>query len=269
MLHAGWNALVKSGEDKFLTMTAVVVGSLPISIALLPFVPMPAYESWPYLAAGIALHASYSLSLMFSYRLGDLTHVYPLARGSAPLLVGAVSVLFLNVPLAPTEIAAIVIIAAGIMSLCLVRQSDGNRNAQATFMALLTGCFIAAYSLVDGTGARLAGTSLGFYCWLTIGHVVLFSAVIAVTRPGLLSRVPKRAGWLAIIGGNATFCAFALIIWAFTQAPIALVSALRETSIIFALLIGVFFLGERFDFRKVAATMISLLGIALLQLSKR
>ena len=219
------------------------------------------------MAAGIALHVGYHLFLLLSYRLGDLTQVYPIARGTAPLLVGGVSVLFLGVQLKPAEVLAILVIAAGIMSLCLVRRRDGQRNAKAALLALLTGCFIAAYSLVDGTGARLAGTSLGFYCWLTIGNVVLFAGIIALTRPGLLWAVPKRAKRVAAVGGGATFAAYALVIWAFTQAPIALVTALRETSIVIALLIGVFFLKEKLDLGKVVSTMITLFGAALLRFS--
>lgn len=268
-LHAVWNALVKGGSDKHLNMTAVVLGSLPIAIGLLPFVPAPAPESWPYLAAGIALHVAYHLFLLFSYRIGDLTQVYPIARGTAPLLVAGISVLFLGVQLESGEMLAVLVIAAGIMSLSLVRRSDGQRNLKAALLAIVTGCLIAAYSLVDGTGARLAGTALGFYCWLTIGNVVLFAGFIALTRPGLLSAVPRRAKSVAVIGGSATFAAYALVIWSFTQAPIALVTALRETSIVVALLIGVFFLREKLDLAKVVSTMITLFGAALLRFSKQ
>ena len=176
--------------------------------------------------------------------------------------------LFLGVQLNSAEMLAILVIAAGIMSLCLVRRGDGQRNVKAALLALLTGCFIAAYSLVDGAGARLAGTSLGFYCWLTIGNVALFAGFIALTRPGLLSAVPRRAKRIAVVGGAATFTAYALVMWAFTQAPIALVSALRETSIVIALLIGVFFLKEKLDLAKLLSTMITLFGAALLRFSK-
>lgn len=269
ILHAVWNALVKGGSDKHLAMTAVVLGSLPIAVVLLPFVPAPASESWPYLAASIALHVGYHLVLLLSYRSGDLTQVYPIARGTAPLLVGGVSVLFLGVQLKASEMLAILVIAAGIMSLCLVRRRDGQRNPKAALLALLTGCFIAAYSLVDGTGARLSGSSLGFYCWLTLGNVALFAGFIALTRPGLLLDVPRRAKRVAAIGGGATFTAYALVMWAFTQAPIALVTALRETSIVIALLIGVFFLKEKLDLAKVMSTMITLFGAALLRFSKQ
>lgn len=266
-LHAVWNALAKGGDDKHLNMTAVVLGHLPIALVLLAIVPTPAPASWPYLLGGILLHTGYQLFLLAAYRVGDLTQVYPIARGTAPLIVAGVSIIFLGVELAPLEIIAVLTIAAGILSLALVRQHDGLRNAKASLLAFVTGCFIASYSLVDGSGARLAGTALGFYAWLSIGNAILVAAYMAAVRPGLLSRLPT-AGRTFIVGGSASFIAYALVIWAFTQAPIALVTALRETSIIFALVIGVWFLKERLDLGKVFATFVTLLGAALLRASK-
>lgn len=266
-LHAVWNALAKGGHDKHLSMTAVALGHTPIALAILFFVPMPAPESWPYALFGMALHTGYQLLLMAAYRIGDLTQVYPIARGTAPLLVAGVSIVFLGVELAPLEILAVLTIAAGILSLSFVRQSDGLRNGKASLLAFTTGCFIASYSLVDGSGARLSGTPFGFYAWVAIGNSVLFAAYIAIMKPGLLSSLHK-AKQTFIIGGSASFIAYALVIWSFTQAPIALVTALRETSIIFALFIGVFFLKERLNLAKVFSTFITLLGAALLRFSK-
>lgn len=268
LLHATWNALVKNGEDKHLAMAAVVLGHTPLAALALPFVPSPAPESFPYLLTGIMLHAGYQMFLLFSYRAGDLTQVYPIARGVAPVLVAAISLLFLGVHLNQTELSAVLVIGLGIMSLGLVRQQDGMRNLKAGMLALSTGCFIAAYSLVDGAGARLAGTAVGFYGWLTIGNAIVFAVFTAVIRPGVL-RTVATSGWLIFfIGGSASFLAYSLVIWSFTQAPIALVTALRETSIIFALLIGVFFLKERLDLMKLFATMTTLVGVALLRFSK-
>ncbi|MGI9405747.1 MAG: EamA family transporter, partial [Hyphomicrobiaceae bacterium] len=132
-------------------------------------------------------------------------------------------------------------------------------------MALATGCFIAGYSLVDGLGARIAGTAVGFYAWLTILNAVVFVALMRFIQPGLLQRVPGEGGRLMLIGGGASFLAYALVIWAFTQAPIALVTALRETSILFALAIGVVFLKERLAVGKVVALTIATAGVVLLR----
>jgi drug/metabolite transporter (DMT)-like permease len=268
MLHAAWNALVKGGSDKHLNMAAVVLGHMPPAILILPFVPFPARESWPYLVAGIGLHFGYQMFLLRAYRIGDLTQVYPIARGSAPLLVAGISVLFLGVHLQSIEILAVLTIGAGIISLSLVRAQDGSRNMGAARLAFLTGCFIAAYSLVDGFGARAAGTALGFYGWLAIGNGILFAGFSAVRTPGLLWQIPRKAGWVFVLGGGASFSAYALVTWSFTQAPIALVTALREVSIVFALLIGVVFLKEKLSLIKIASTFVTLFGAALLRFTK-
>ncbi len=268
MLHAVWNAVVKGGRDKHLGMTAIVLGHAPLAVLCLPFVPSPAPESWPFLAAGIALHFGYQLFLMMSYRIGDLTQVYPIARGTAPMLVAGVSVVFLGVELSSGELLAVLLIGTGIMSLSLVRQKDGLRNGRAAAMAFATGCFIAGYSLVDGLGARQAGTAVGFYAWLTIINASLFAITMHWLKPGLLRRLPREAAPALVFGGAASFTAYALVIWAFTHAPIALVTALRETSIIFALLIGVFFLKERLDLAKVISTVVTLSGAVLLRYSR-
>lgn len=268
LLHATWNALVKVGADKHLGMTAVVLGHVPIALMVLPFVPLPARESWPWLLAGLALHTGYQLFLLMSYRIGDLTQVYPIARGTAPLLVAGISVAFLGVHLAPLELLAVLTIGCGIMSMSLVRQRDGLRNHHAAVLALITGGFIAGYSLVDGTGARLAGTALGFFGWASLGNAAVFSSLMAVTRPGLLTQVMRRGKRAMLFGGGASFVAYSTVIWAFTQAPIALVTALRETSIVFALFIGVFLLGEKLDLAKVVSTMVTLFGGLLLRFAR-
>ena len=268
MLHAVWNALVKGGADKHLSMTAVVLGHAPFGALALAFAPTPDMASLPYLAGGIALHVGYQLFLLASYRAGDLTQVYPIARGSAPLIVAAISMLFLGVQLNRTEQFAVFAIGAGIMSLGLVRQRDGLRNARAGALALATGCFIAGYSLVDGLGARTAGTAVGFYGWLTLGNAIVFAAMMAIRRPDVFRGLVLRGKRLFFIGGGASFAAYALVIWAFTQAPIALVTALREVSIVFALLIGVFFLKERLDLAKVFSTIVTLIGVALLRFAR-
>lgn len=268
LLHAVWNALVKSGTDKRLNMAGVVIGHLPLALPMLMFVPAPDPASYPYILAGIALHFGYQMFLLGSYKIGDLTQVYPIARGVAPLLVAAVSVAILGVDLSGGELLAIGTIAAGILSISLVRGADGGRNHRATVMALTTGCFIASYSLVDGLGARVAGTALGYYAWLGIANAVIFAGFMAVTTPQVLRDLPRRGLKVFLIGGSASFAAYSLVMWAFTQAPIALVTALRETSIIFALLIGVFLMGERLSLGKVVSTMVTLLGVALLRITR-
>lgn len=266
-LHAVWNALVKGGQDKTLNMSAVVVGQGLSGLVCLPFVAVPAPESWPWIALSIGLHIGYQLFLIGAYRIGDLTQVYPIARGTAPILVVAISVLILGVELSAMELAGVLVIGAGIISLWLVRQSDGLRNPKAALLAVITGCFIAAYSMGDGHGARLAGTAVGFFAWSALGNAIIFVVLAGIAKPRLVTGLPSA--WRTIvIGGGASFAAYAMVVWGFTQAPIALVTALRETSIVFALVIGVVLLKERLDLWKVVSTMITICGAALLRLSK-
>lgn len=267
-LHASWNAMVKGKGDTTSNMVAVVIGHAPLAILAILMSPLPAPESWPYLIAGAALHLGYQIFLLFSYRLGELTHVYPIARGSAPILVALISVLFLGVHLSGFETAAVLLICCGIMSMVFVRGADGLRNPSAAKAAAVTGCFIAGYSIVDGMGARLAGTSFGFYGWLSLINAAVFAIILAIRNPALLRSLPVKAPLALYGGGTASFAAYALVTWAFTQAPIALVTALRETSIVFALVIGVFFLNEKLNLLKVASTMMTISGAVLLRMGK-
>ncbi len=268
MLHAAWNAVVKSGSDKYFSMTAVVIGHAPPALLALPFVPLPDPASLPYMIAGAALHFGYQIFLLRAYTVGEFTQVYPIARGTAPLLVAAISVLLLGVTLSPLQMLAIAVIGAGIISLCLVRSMDGSRNSEAATMALITACFIAGYSLVDGYGARIAGTAVGFFAWLALLDSIAMAIFAAVTRPGLLTRIARDGKMITLTGGCASFLAYVIVVWAFTQAPIALVTALRETSIVFALLIGVFVMKERLSLTKLASTFATLFGAALLKFAR-
>ena len=267
-LHAAWNAIVKSGADKTLSVSSVTMGHTPLALISLAFVPLPDLESMPYLIAGIALHFGYQIFLIHSYKIGDLTQVYPIARGSAPLIVSLVSVVFLGVTLQSQEVLAIMLIAGGIISLALVRHTDQQRNGKAALLALITGGFIASYSLVDGLGARIAGTSLGFFAWLAIGNALTMALYLRIRAPGTLSRMATSGKRLFILGGAASFVAFAIVTWAFTQAPIALVTALREISIVFALFFGVFFLKEKLSLMKLMSTMATICGAILLRFAR-
>ena len=268
VLHASWNAVVKNAADKYLSMTAVVLGHAPLAIVAAVVAPAPAVACWPYLAAGVVFHLGYQMFLLWSYRAGDLSQVYPIARGTAPIVTAAVSVLVLGERLSAFETVAVLLIAAGIMSLVFVRGADGLRNAHAARLALITSLFIAGYSLVDGLGARVAGTGVGFFGWLATINAVVFALVMRVARPGLLSRVWPEARAVMAVGGGASFLAYAIVVWAFTLAPIALVAALRETSIVFALLISVVVLKERLDLAKLVSTFVTTAGAILLRFAR-
>ncbi|MEJ5358630.1 MAG: DMT family transporter [Desulfobacterales bacterium] len=268
LLHACWNFLVKRNRDPHLGMTAVVLGHTPFALAAIFIAPPPEEKAIPFILAGAVLHTGYQLFLLASYRRGDLSQVYPLARGSAPLIVAAVSLILLGAQLSRLELAAVALIATGIMSLALVRRSEGLRNGRAAALALVTGGFIASYSLVDGMGARTAGTALGYYGWLSTANALLFALGMGAVRPETVKRAVWREPRLSLSGGGASFLAYAMVTWAFTLAPIPLVTALRETSILFALLLGVFFLKERLDLLKLFATLITMFGVGLLRASR-
>jgi drug/metabolite transporter (DMT)-like permease len=266
LLHASWNAVVKGGHDKLLSTSAVAIGHALPAVVAIALLPAPARESWPWIALGGVLHIGYQAFLAAAYRLGDLAQVYPLARGSAPLIVALVSVTVLGVALSTTEVAAILLIAAGIIAIGADR--SGRPDPMAVTMALTTGGFIAAYSLSDGTGARLSGSPVAFYSWVAILNATMTSCIVAIYRPGALLSLPRRAPGAFWFGGLASYSAYALVVWSFTLAPIALVTALRETSIIFALVIGAVFLREKVDLRRTAATFVTLSGVLLLRLGR-
>jgi len=266
-LHAAWNAMVKGGADKRVTMAAVMLGHVPPAALALLFVDAPAWDSWPWLLAGMLAHLGYQIFLLGAYTKGDLSQVYPIARGLAPLVVTAVSVVLLGERLAALEILAVGMIAAGLMSMALLRGTDGARNTEAVRLALATGCFIAAYSLIDGYGARVSGSPVGFYAWLGSGNAVLFALYLRLRHPGVLRVTFTRALPVFFVGGTASFAAYAIVIWSFTQAPIALVTALRETSIVFAVGIGVVVFKEDLTRAKGLAICATLAGAALLRLS--
>ena len=264
-LHAVWNALVRGGADRGAMLVGVVLGAGVIAGATLPFAAVPAQGSWPWIVGSVGLHLGYQLFLFRAYRTGELTHVYPIARGTAPLIVAVVSFVF-GAKLGFANWLGVALIVAGVVSLGVARAGGAVRDPAATRAALLTGCFIAAYSLADGHGVRLAGTAVGFYGWEAVLNAVILLPLLAWRRD--LAGAIWRHRWTALGGGAASYLAYVLVVWAFLHAPIASVSALRETSIVFALLIGTVWMKERIDLAKVMATFATLAGAIVLRLAR-
>jgi drug/metabolite transporter (DMT)-like permease len=267
-LHASWNALVKSSADKYLSMTAVVIGHAPLAALALLFVDLPPLSAWAWVMASASLHVGYQTFLMWSYRAGDMSQVYPIARGTAPIIVAIVSVTWLGEILTRPQWIGIAAIAAGILSLLFVRGRDGLRNPNAAVLALITSLFVASYTLVDAYGARATGSAIGYYSVATLLNTAVFAVGMAWAQPGILGRIRSEAWRPAIIGGPASYVAYAIAVWAFARAPIPLVAALRETSIIFALLISVVWMHERLDLSKLAATFITTFGAIVLRFAR-
>lgn len=264
LLHAGWNALVKGGAEKGAAMIAVSIGQGIAGLLVLPFVSWPTAEAMVYLPYSIALHVGYQSFLIAAYRMGDFTQVYPIARGVAPLLVTAVSIAILGASFSSVQLMAIGLIAIGIMSISLVRNGEGTFQWQGAVLALITGAFIAGYSVVDGLGARAGGTAVGYFGLQAAINGVIFTVLSLMVRPASV-RSALRLPTHLVLGGGASFVAYALVVYAFMFAPIAMVTALRETSIIFALIIGSVVFHERVNFRKVAAAMSTICGVIVLR----
>lgn len=268
LCHATWNAFVKADGDR-LVFKAVMLGTSGIAaLSATPFLPLPAPESWPYIAASVLLHQGYTIFLLLAYRYGDLSHVYPLARGSAPLIVAFLSLTLLGERLTGSALLAVLMIGAGIVSLSFTRGVQGLRNSWAVFFALGTGLFIAGYTVTDGAGARLAGSAHGYSAW-ALGLEGLPIAAFVLWRRGAGALPQIRRVWKqAVPIGLIALAAYWAVIWAMTVAPIALVAALRETSIVFAVLFGVLFLKERLSLARLAATFMTLAGAALLKINR-
>jgi len=265
LMHAGWNAIVKVGLDRFSSILLLSMVQGVLALVLLPFFAVPLAAAWPWLAASALLHSGYKLFLIRAYQHGDLSQVYPLARGTAPLIVALVGAVFLGETMTAGKTAAVAAIAIGV----IVMSRNGGLDrlpAKALLFALGTACFTASYTLVDGVGARIAATASGYTLWMFVGDAVGMTGFALATRGrGVLRRLLPawRSGLMA---GGLSLGSYWIAIWAFTLAPLALVAALRETSVLFAMLIGVFLLGERANpWRWVSAALI-LSGVALMRL---
>jgi drug/metabolite transporter (DMT)-like permease len=268
LLHAVWNALVKGHGDRLVMMATIMGSQAVVVLFLLPFVAFPPAASWPYLWASIILHNGYYFFLIMAYRYGDLSHVYPIARGSSPLIVAVVSVVFIGEVLSRQATLSVVLIGLGIISLALTRGASGFRDPRAVLFALGTGVFIAGYTVADGLGARLADSAHSYTVWLFALDGLPLVALTLWLRRGRALEEARKTWKAGVFAGLMSLAAYWIVIWAMTLAPMALVSAVRETSMIFAVLFGVFFLKERLDLARLASTAVTLIGAVMLKTSR-
>ena len=266
VLHAGWNAIAKSIPEQPVAAGLIAVAGTVGGAVGVWFLPAPEPAAWPYLAGSAVLQTGYLILLVHAYRHGEFSQVYPLARGLPPLLVTGVSLGVLGERLTAGQLAGVVLVSLALTGLVFTGSGpDGRRSWTGLRLAAGTGLVIAAYTVVDGVGVRRAGDPLGYVAWLFLlqgGLVLGVSAALA--GPGFGAAV-RRSAPIGLLGGVLAMVAYGIVVWAQSRAPLPLVSALRETSLLFAGLIGTLVFGERFRVARLVATAAAVAGIVLLQ----
>ena len=264
-LHATWNALVKSADDKLLT-TILVAGAAGLLAALaLPFLPSPAPESWPFIAASVICETLYYVLLANAYRLADLSRVYPLMRGTAPLLVAGAGTVLIGETLSVTAWLGIVLVSLGIIG--LAASSRGAGDARGVLVALGNALVIAAYTVIDGLGVRKSAAPVTYTLWIFVLPAIPLVGWALAARGAAFGRLIRARALVGLVGGIATLTAYGIALWAMTQAPVAMVAALRETSVLFATAISALILKEPVSRGRVALVCVIVAGAAVLRLA--
>lgn len=265
-LHASWNALVKVGEDRLAVIVLLTLTASAVALPAALWTGPPAPASWPFLGFSVLLHVAYFAMLVPMYRLGDLSQVYPLARGSAPLIVVALAATLGGEGLGPLGVMAVIVISLGILTLALGGRGLSEGGWRPVLVALATALTIGAYTITDGLGGRAADGVASYIAWLFLlmGPPQLVLALV-LRGPGLVHGL-RRAWRPGALSGVIAMASYAVVIWAMSLAPIAYVSALRETSVVIAAIIGARLLREPFAGARLAAAAIVVAGAALLQI---
>jgi drug/metabolite transporter (DMT)-like permease len=267
LCHAGWNALIKVGLDPLSTTTLISIGSGAVALVLLPLVGVPAWAAWPWLIASVIIHLFYFVSLIEAYRSGDLGQVYPIARGSAPLITAATTTFVIGERLSLIGWSGIVTLVAGVFLL----SAHGGRelakiDRSAVGFALLTALTISTYSVVDGIGARLAGNPNAYSLWLFVG-VAIAMLPYALWRDGRDVIPAMQTYWRrGFVGGALQVVSYGTALWAMTLAPIAIVATLRETSVLFGAVIAVVVLKEPLRAVRIASALLIACGLVLIRI---
>ncbi|MFJ1259106.1 EamA family transporter [Cupriavidus sp. CuC1] len=264
MMHASWNAIVKIGGDRLSSMALIDSFCFLVALPMVSLVPLPAPQVWPFLLATVTLEVGYKLSLVAAYNRGDFSQAYPLMRGSAPLMVAVILLLTGAEQLGFGGYAGIAMICLGLVSLVRWRSQSPDLMA----FALMAGACLAGGTVIDGTAVKRYGEVFSYIAWLQLlSHI--FMPSYAFTRRGSTLLTLFRQEWKrASIGGINRVGSYALMLWAMTLAPVTKLAALRESSVIFAALLGHFLLREPFDKRRLVATVLVVAGIVTLQLAR-
>ncbi|MEY1554685.1 EamA family transporter [Yoonia sp. R2331] len=264
-LHATWNAIIKQGTSKMTSMLILTLVQGVLGLCIAQTRAFPSAEVWLWLLASGVFHSGYKLFLAYAYEQGDLSRVYPIARGAAPMVVLAISALFLSDIMGGWEYAGILVLGTGILLMAQGVWGAGER-IRLVPLALGSAVMTAGYSLVDGLGARVAGDATMYVAWLFVLDALFFTPVCVALRGRGVFVADRNAWTLGAVAAFASYGAYAIAVWAMTQAPIALVAALRETSILFAVLIGWLAFGERLGRQKALAAALIVGGVVLTRL---
>ncbi|WP_371670839.1 DMT family transporter [Streptomyces sp. NBC_00289] len=262
--HASWNAIAHRITDKLVGFTLIAGGGMIIGLAMVPFVPLPAADAWPYLIASSCVHVAYYALLMKSFRLGDFGQAYPIACGTAPLVVTVLAAVFADEVPDGWAAAGVALSCAGLTGVALWGLRGRRPDWAAIGAALATGLTIAAYTVVDGLGVRASGTSLGYIAWLMAVQGVVVPAYALWRRGDRLIGELRPFAAVGLLGAALSVSAYALVLWAQTKAELAPIAALRESSIIVGAAIGAVFFKERFGAPRIAAAGLLVLGIGLM-----
>lgn len=268
-LHASWNAMAKGrgGSDPLISATVIAAGASVVCVAMLLVLGLPTGASLPYIIASGIIHVAYLLLLGLSYRLADYSAVYPLMRGTAPLLTTAASFLFIGEEIGAGPLLGIVLLSAGVLGLGLHSILRGGLDKAGLAVAAANIAVIVSYTLIDGVGARLSENPGGYVALMMLLTGVLHMAGMLVWRPREVISGLSRQWVIGLVGGAMVMASYGASLWAMTKAPIGAVAALRETSVLFGAAIATLIMGERFSFPRVVATAAIFGGLACLRLT--
>ncbi|MBY8887678.1 DMT family transporter [Streptomyces sp. PTM05] len=267
--HASWNALAHGIKDQLLAFTLVGGGGAVCGAVLACCAPLPASAAWPYLLASVVVHLGYMTLLMQSFRLGDFSQMYPIARGTAPLVVTVLAAVFVGERPDAWQTAGVVVASGGLAGIALwgmrgeASGPSGSRRL-ALAAAIGTGLTIATYTVIDGVGVRASGTALGYTGWLLLIQGVFIPAYALVRRGHDFVAWVRPAAGRGLFGGVLSVTAYGLVLWAQTRADLAPISALRESSIIVGAVIGTVFFKERFGRPRLIGAAFMVAGIGLM-----
>ncbi|MEG2171872.1 MAG: DMT family transporter [Desulfovibrionaceae bacterium] len=265
MLHATWNVIVKGGDNKLFETAINALGGGIGAMVFLPFLPMPDPAAWPLLALSCLFHLSYYLCISTAYKIVDLSYGYTIMRGCAPMLT-AFALLVLGDSLPPAGWIGVVLLCGGVLTLAIDSLRGKIFQLKGTLAALGTAIVIMCYTLADGYGARASGNGISYTCWIFFLNIFLLNGYVLCRHGKTYVLYLRGRATVGLFGGLCGLGSYGIALWAMTVAPIALVAALRESSVIFGMLMAVFFLGEKCTLARVCAIILVVCGAMVVRL---